>query len=65
MSAVSARDAAVARAFLERRATLDPEAARRLAGDLAGRLRPSVAGDAEADDVRFLERLVAAKGDRA
>ncbi len=65
VSAVSARDAAVARAFLERRATLDPEAARRLAGDLAGRLRPSVAGDAEADDVRFLERLVAAKGDRA
>ncbi len=50
------------RAFLERRAELRPGARRALAAQLAGRLRPLVAGAQPGlDDEAFLEHLAAAK----
>jgi uncharacterized RDD family membrane protein YckC len=50
------------RAFLERRESLRPAARRQLAGQLASRLRPMVAGVRPGlDDETFLERLAAAK----
>jgi uncharacterized RDD family membrane protein YckC len=65
VSAVSADEVATVRRFLERRATLTPDARERLAHEMATRLAPKVAGpprhwQAEA----FLEYLVSAKGAR-
>lgn len=65
VSGVAPADVALVRSYLERRSALDAQAATRLAADLAGRLRPVVAGAEEPDDVRFLERLVAIKRSRA
>ena len=50
------------RAFLERRGQLDPGARAALAAQLAGRLRPLVAGVRPGlTDETFLEHLAAAK----
>ena len=62
VSAITAEEVATARRFLDRRATLDPAAADRIAGDLSNRLLPRVTGlppfpPAEA----VLEIVVAAK----
>jgi uncharacterized RDD family membrane protein YckC len=66
MSAVSADDLAPVRSFLERRYRLDPQVRRRLAGQLASRLRPRVGGAPPGmGDEAFLELLVAAKAERA
>jgi uncharacterized RDD family membrane protein YckC len=55
-------DSTAVRAFLERRTALRPGARRALAAQLAGRLRPMVAGArAGLDDEAFLEHLAAAK----
>jgi uncharacterized RDD family membrane protein YckC len=65
VSGVSADEAAAVRRFLERRASLTPQARRHLASQLAGRLAPRVAG--APDDLEpepFLERLSAAKAAR-
>lgn len=65
VSAVSADELATVRRFLERRSTLSTEARRRLAGDLALRLRPKVVGppDDQAPEA-FLEELSHAKAAR-
>ena len=66
VSAVSADDLAPVRSFLERRYRLDPQVRRRLAGELASRLRPRVGGAPPGiGDETFLELLVAAKAERA
>ena len=66
VSAVSARDVGTVRQFLDRRAGLDAGARAQLARDLERRLRPLVAGAPERlDPEEFLERLAAAKADRA
>jgi uncharacterized RDD family membrane protein YckC len=65
VSAVSNADVATVRAFLERRASLDPRARRELAAELATRLRPRVGGAGERGDEHFLELLVAAKARRS
>ena len=65
VSAVTAEELATVRRFLERRAGLVPEARRRLAEELAARLRPKVVGpppSLSAED--FLEDLAAAKAAR-
>jgi uncharacterized RDD family membrane protein YckC len=55
-------EAAAVRAFLERRAALRPGARRTLAAQLAGQLRPQVAGVRPGlEDETFLEHLAAAK----
>jgi uncharacterized RDD family membrane protein YckC len=65
VSAVSAEEAAAVRRFLERRASLTPQARRHLASHLAGRLAPRVAGAPEdLEPEPFLERLAAAKAAR-
>jgi uncharacterized RDD family membrane protein YckC len=65
VSAVGAEDIATVRAFLTRRYTLDDEPRRRLARELADRLRPRVAGVPPGlGNERFLELLAAAKGAR-
>jgi uncharacterized RDD family membrane protein YckC len=66
VSAVSAQDVGTVRQFLARRSSLETGARAELAGDLERRLRPLVAGAPErlaAEE--FLERLAAAKADRA
>jgi uncharacterized RDD family membrane protein YckC len=66
VSAVSAQDVGTVRQFLERRGTLEAGARAELAGELERRLRPLVAGAPEGvDSEEFLERLAAAKADRA
>lgn len=66
VSAVSAEDVATVRRFLERRAQLTSEARRSLARDLAGRLRPKVAGaPADLDPEAFLRAVSDAKAARA
>ena len=66
LSAITPEELATVRRFLDRRFSLVPEARRRLAGDLARRLRPKVAGvSGDVGDEAFLERLSAAKGARA
>jgi uncharacterized RDD family membrane protein YckC len=66
VSAVSAQDVGTVRQFLARRGSLEDGARAELAGELERRLRPLVAGAPErlaAEE--FLERLAAAKADRA
>ena len=66
VSAVSAQDVGTVRQFLVRREGLDAGARAELAGDLERRLRPLVAGAPERlEPEEFLERLAAAKADRA
>lgn len=57
---VTPHEVATVRRFLERRRELLPDARRRLAADLAGRLRPKIAGIDDGDDEQFLEQVVAA-----
>lgn len=65
VSAVTAEEVATVRRFLDRRATLTPDARARLAGELATRLGPKVVGPPrEWQPEAFLEYLVAAKGAR-
>lgn len=65
VSGVDAEQLATVRRFLERRDSIASEARTRLAGELADRLRPHVAGaDAALDAERFLEQLAAAKAAR-
>lgn len=62
VTAVGNEDAALARAFLERRTVLAPEARAAIGHGLASRLRPRVAGpDASWPDELLLEAIVAAK----
>lgn len=62
---VTAEELAAVRRFLERRQALLTPARVRIAGELAGRLRPKVAGPGtDVDDERFLELVTAAKADR-
>jgi uncharacterized RDD family membrane protein YckC len=62
VTGVGDEESSAVRAFLERRAQLRPGARRALAGQLAGRLRPLVAGARPGlDDETFLEYLAAAK----
>jgi len=62
VTGVSDAETAAVRSFLERRAQLRPGARRALAQQLAGRLRPQVAGArVNLDDETFLEYLAAAK----
>lgn len=64
VSAVNAHEVAAVREFLDRRASLVPEARSRLARDLAGRLRAKVVGpDDGIGPESFLEALLAAKSD--
>ena len=61
-TALTGEEIATVRRFLERRPTLVPEARRRLAAELAGRLRPKVAAPVDnLADERFLELAVAAR----
>ena len=65
VSAVSAEELATVRRFLDRRATLTPEARDRLARDMATRLGPKVVGPPRQwEPEAFLEYLVAAKAAR-
>lgn len=64
VSAVSASEVALIRRYLQRRSDLTPDAARRLATDLAGRLRPRVPAGADLDDRQFLEQVLVEKGGR-
>lgn len=65
VSAVSDRDLVAVRRFLDRRAGLEAGARSRLAEDLAGRLRPQVAGPAPDEPAEpFLEGVAAAKSAR-
>lgn len=65
VSAVSAEEVATVRRFLDRRATLTPEARDRLALDMASRLGPKVVGPPRQwEPEAFLEYLVAAKAAR-
>lgn len=65
VAAVTADELATIRRFLDRRATLAPEARVRLAGDLAARLRPKVVGPpGHLDPEPFLEAVAAAKSAR-
>jgi len=65
VSAVTREELVAVRRFLERRAQIDPGARVRLAGELAQRLRPKVAGaGAEAAPEDFLEGVAAAKAAR-
>jgi uncharacterized RDD family membrane protein YckC len=66
VSAVSAQDVGTVRQFLARRGDLESGARSQLAGELERRLRPLVAGAPERlGPEEFLERLAAAKADRA
>lgn len=65
VSAISQEEIAAVRQFLERRWTLEHEARRRLAWQLAEGLRPKVAGaPPELEGEKLLERLAAAKAAR-
>jgi uncharacterized RDD family membrane protein YckC len=62
VTGVGDAESTAVRAFLERRADLQPGARRALAAQLAGRLRPLVAGTRPGlDDETFLEYFAAAK----
>jgi uncharacterized RDD family membrane protein YckC len=62
VTGIGEQEAAAVRAFLERRAALRPGARRTLAAQLAGQLRPQVAGVRPGlEDETFLEHLAAAK----
>ena len=62
LSAVTGDEVGTIRAFLERRADLDPPARVALATQLASRLAPRVVGPpTDAGPERFLEWVVAAK----
>lgn len=63
-STVTAEELATVRAFLERRATLTPQARWQLAWELSERLRPKVAGAPADHPEVFLERLVAIRSAR-
>jgi uncharacterized RDD family membrane protein YckC len=66
VSSVSAEEVATVRQFLQRRATLLPQARERLARELAGRLAPKVVGPSPGQPPEsFLEDLVAAKAARS
>jgi uncharacterized RDD family membrane protein YckC len=66
VSAVSDQDVGTVRQFLARRGDLEQRARAELAGELARRLRPLVAGAPEQLTAeQFLERLAAAKADRS
>ncbi len=66
VSAVSAQDIGTVRQFLARRSGLETAARAELAAELERRLRPRVAGAPERIAAEeFLERLAAAKADRA
>ena len=64
-TALTPEEVATVRRFLERRATLVPDARARLAAELAGRLRPKVAAPDDVGDERFLEMAIAAKALRS
>ena len=65
VSAVSAEELATVRRFLDRRATLTPEARDRLGREMASRLGPKVVGPPRQwEPEAFLEYLVAAKAAR-
>lgn len=65
VSGISQEEVGAVRAFLERRGSLTEEARVRLARQFATQLRPRVVGgEGEADQERFLEKLVAAKAAR-
>lgn len=65
VSAISQEELAAVRQFLERRWTIEDEARRRLAWQLAEGLRPKVAGaPPELQGEKLLERLAAAKAAR-
>ena len=65
VSGVTAAELVAVRRFLERRAAIDAAARARLAGELAARLRPKVAGASDnGGDERFLEGVAAAKAAR-
>ncbi len=62
VTGIGESESTAVRAFLERRADLQPGARRQLAATLADRLRPHVAGARQGmDDESFLEHLAAAK----
>ena len=62
---VTGEELAIVRSFLARRESLLPDARRALAADLAGRLRPRVAGVRQGlADEPFLEQVAAAKSAR-
>jgi uncharacterized RDD family membrane protein YckC len=62
VTGIGEQEAAAVRAFLERRSALRPGARRTLAAQLAGQLRPLVAGVRPGlEDETFLEHLAAAK----
>ena len=58
---ITREEVALVRRFVERRNELTPEARRRLASELAAKLRPRVDGGSELDDERFLIQLLAEK----
>src|SRR5205085_6213087 len=65
VSAVTADELATVRRFLERRGALTPDSRARLAGELAVRLRPKVAGPPDGiEPEAFLEGLSEAKAAR-
>ncbi len=66
VSAVSGKDVATIRRFLERRADLDPSARAGLAWELARRVQPKVAGPIGNEHPEFLlEQVLAAKAARS
>lgn len=65
VSAVTAEEVATVREFLARRSSLEPDARKRLALELANRLRPKVVAPEERMGPEgFLEQLLAAKSER-
>jgi uncharacterized RDD family membrane protein YckC len=64
-TAITGEELAIVRSFLARRESLVPHARQALAADLAGRLRPRVAGVRQGlADEPFLEQVAAAKSAR-
>lgn len=61
VSAVTADEVALIRRFASRRHSLTPEARRKLAGEMAQRIRPRVVGGAGLDDEAFLLGVLAEK----
>lgn len=59
-SALTEREYGMVRSFLQRRGSLDPQARRALAAQIAGALRGRVPGLAEPDDERFIEEVARA-----
>ncbi|HSJ35287.1 MAG TPA: RDD family protein [Acidimicrobiia bacterium] len=64
VSAVTASEVALIRRYLQRRSDLTAEADRRLASDLAGRIRPRVPAGSGLDDKEFLEQVLTEKVSR-